>query len=77
MHQFRVVDVDHECRRVAADLGAVEHLQLPPGMRWMGMRILGIMDDRVDLGRCQPGEALLLDAQRHRQDLVDALAGLG
>jgi len=32
VHQFRVIDIDHERGRVTADLCTVEHLQLPSRM---------------------------------------------
>src|SRR5215212_1499881 len=66
VHEFRVIDIDHEGRWVGTDLGAVKHFQLSPGMRWMWMLVLRFMNDFVNPGGCQPRQALLLHAQRHR-----------
>ena len=77
VHETRLVDVDHKRRRVRANLCAVVHLECAASMSWVWMRILCLVNDLVDRGCCQAGEALFLYLQRHRQYLLQALTGLG
>src|SRR5690349_20739742 len=62
VHQLRIIDVDHECWRVRADLGAVEHLQLPPCVGRMWVRVLCFVDNLIDLRCAQACQTFLLNA---------------
>ena len=77
MHQRRLVDIDHECGRVTADLGAVVHAKSAPSVGWVRVGILRSMDDLVDLGGGEAGKAFLLHAQYQRHHLFHSLTGFG
>lgn len=42
MEQFRIVYMQDKGGRIHPDLRAIVDFQLPPGVRWSGMGILGI-----------------------------------
>ncbi len=75
MEKLWIVDMQDKSWRVNPHLGTVVYFQLPAGMGWRRMGILGIAQEPVQHGGGDAGQAFLLDAQGQGQHLIHSLSG--